>query len=129
MARPWRFYVYRLIDASGAVCYIGKGSANRLRSQCKSRRLVGEEIARFRREKDAYAFERAQIADLKPSLNAHPGGNGSRAQPVFEPKWVREIDKVGTRRYAARVLLALAADLINPSEIEGIRQVAHGPRC
>ena len=80
-----RFYVYELFDESG-VRYVGKGSSNRLRSQRSKFKLDGREIARFKREKDAYEFEIKAIAEKRPPLNKHPGGKGSYATPKREPR-------------------------------------------
>lgn len=105
--KAWRFYVYRIMDGDD-VAYIGKGSGARLRVQRQRFGLGGEEIARFKREKDAYEFERACIAEYAPPLNKHPGGNGSRASKIRAPRrqpWEIEIERVGSKVYAARVLL------------------------
>ena len=79
--RMWRFYVYVLTDEANSVIYVGKGSGWRLSVQRRRYRCSGHEIARFKRENDAYAFEREQISELSPRLNRHPGGNGSRVTP------------------------------------------------
>jgi hypothetical protein len=82
VAAPYRFYVYALTDETNAVVYVGKGSGYRLTVQRYRFKCAGHEIARFKREDDAYAFEREKIAEIKPRLNRHPGGNGSRATPI-----------------------------------------------
>lgn len=131
MAREqWRFYVYELRYADGALAYVGKGSGRRLAAQQATFNLEGEEVCRFRRERDAYAFERARIAELKPALNRHPGGNGSRG-PAARRKyqWERDIERVGSRRYVARYLIANCAHLVDPSKLDAIRRVADGPRA
>lgn len=121
----WRFYVYELTDANG-VAYVGKGSGRRLAAQKRTHGLSGCEVARFKRESDALAFERARIAECQPRLNRHPGGNGNRATHRRPLAWEREMSRIGTRAYAARVLLRLARHLIDPSKLDEIRQVAHG---
>jgi hypothetical protein len=124
-----RFYVYELVSADGAVQYVGKGSGTRLRAQMRNFGLFGYEVARFKRESDAYAFEREHIADVQPVLNRCAGGNGSRATPARKPvkaAWEKEMDRIGTRCYAARLLLRFASHLVDPSKLDAIRQVAHG---
>lgn len=124
----WRFYVYELADDSGAVRYVGKGSGDRLKVQRRRYGLAGHEVARFRRESDAYGFERERIAECRPPLNKHPGGNGSRATPVRvrRQQFELDIERIGSRRYAARMLLRFGWA---GSKVEEIRRIAHGPRC
>lgn len=66
-----------------------------------------------KRKRDAYAFERLVINDRRPLLNKHPGGNGSRATTNRRqiPPWVKVMAKIGTRAYAAKVLLRYARHL------------------
>ncbi len=132
----WRFYVYEIFDAENDVIYVGKGSGDRLRSQIRYFSAQGREVARFKREHDAYAFEIQRIAEVKPTLNILKGGNGSRAQKIrqkVQPQWVRNMERIGTRIYAARFLMQhmayiLKAKLINltVSEVEKIRRIAYG---
>ena len=146
--RPnWRFYVY-LIGDMDAPDYIGKGSGNRLRQQRKNFGSDGNEIARFKREDDAYKFEREKIAELSPFLNKGPGGNGSRVTPAprYRPtKGERDIVRIGSRRFSARMLinkyLAYQYDTSNVVYNDDIKQtldrlhiqklveVAYGQRC
>ncbi len=126
--RPWRFYVYALIDA-GKIVYIGKGSGRRLSVQRRAHRCDGYELARFKRERDAYQHEIAAIAELSPERNKHPGGNGSRAVPQRTPPapaWLKEINRVGSRVYAARLLVDRYAHMLDPSKVDAIRRVAYG---
>lgn len=126
-----RFYVYRLFDDPLVPLYVGKGSGRRLSSQKSKFRCKGEIIRRFARERDAYAFEIKMIAELKPELNKHAGGNGSWAARRGPRKfgWEREIERVGSRRYAARQLLRFdLTPYLAASKIDEIRQVANGPR-
>jgi len=126
----WRFYVYRLIAHCGAVVYVGKGSGSRLATQKRRHGLDGCEVARFKREADAYAFERQQIAELQPALNRCAGGNGGISKPK-RPNWLFVMEKIGTRAYAARLLLAVwrsKPELLDASKLDLIRLVAHGAR-
>lgn len=99
-----RFYVYRLFDRHETV-YIGKGSGRRLEVQQAKFQLPGEVVKRFAREADAYAYEVQLISDLRPTRNIHPGGNGNKASKRRIPKWLSEMNKIGTRAYGARLLL------------------------
>jgi hypothetical protein len=131
-----RYYVYELTDAQGVVQYVGKGSGTRLRAQIRNFRLLGHEVARFKRESDAYAYERQRIAEVKPLLNKCAGGNGSRATPVRAPRktaWEKEVDRVGSRVYAARLLLSFRNginSLVSKVEMDwaAIEAVAYGSR-
>lgn len=148
MAREWRFYVYELLNGEGGCAYIGKGSGKRLTAQKSNFKLSGHELARFKREKDAYRFERHFIAERKPALNKHPGGNGSWSTPVRPYRKTadeREIDRVGPRVYAARMVIEkwrafnyLRSKVDYPAELIAVmdsldiarmREVANGPRA
>jgi hypothetical protein len=127
----YRFYVYRLFDGDRTL-YVGKGSRNRLTQQKRVHQCDGEILEGHRRERDAYKRERHFIATLKPERNKHPGGNGSTATRVIvrRAKYEIEYERVGPRRYTARMLLGFdLTGYLNPSEIDAIRQVADGPRC
>ena len=104
MAARTRFYVYEMLDGD-VVAYVGKGSGHRLEVQRRHFGLPGRVAAEFSSEARAYAFERELISRLKPVLNRHPGGNGSRARRHREPRWCREMERLGTRKYAALALL------------------------
>jgi hypothetical protein len=124
-ANDGRFYVYQLVD-SEIVLYIGKGSGNRLYNQMLKFRLNGQIIARFRKEKDAYAFEVDKISELKPSLNRHKGGNGSHAHPIRKPRksdWEIEFEAIGSKACAARLLLRFSAP--DPSVRAALLAAAH----
>lgn len=134
MARPWRFYVYDVFDERGRVIYVGKGSGDRARVSLRERDGTSVAInAFFRREADAYAYEIHRIEEIEPSLNRHCGGNGSKAEPERKQAWEVEIDRVGTKVYAARLLLAFRNGInglvskvdIDWSAVEG---VAYGSR-
>jgi hypothetical protein len=123
-----RFYVYRLYGPDGATEYIGKGSGYRLTAQKRNKGLDGEIVAMFFKEADAYAYEVERIAADKPTLNRHPGGNGSKAikrRALPRPKWVIDMEKIGTRVYAARFLLTKQYPF-TASEIDMLRRAAHG---
>lgn len=132
MSEELRFYVYTFSDEGGTV-YVGKGSGKRFAHQC--RRFFpahGEIVERFSCEDRAYRAERKYIADMNPRVNVHPGGNGSRTTPQRKErmgKFEKLIGKIGTRAYAARILLAVAKvrpDLVCASKVEDIRLVAYG---
>lgn len=128
----WRFYVYEMIADDGSVVYVGKGSGRRLDVQRRKLKLRGREVARFKRENDAYAFEVARIAECKPALNKCAGGNGSVVvkRRDRKSKWQLVFECLGSRRYAARLMLAydLRPFNIPQSKIDLLRQVANGPR-
>jgi hypothetical protein len=126
--RAWRFFVYALTEGDRVV-YVGKGSGRRLQAQRRKHGCEGHEVARFKREADAYAHEIRLIAELSPERNKHPGGSGSRVvncKPAT-PVWVREIERIGSRVYAARLLLRFA-HVVDPSKVDAIRRVAYGAR-
>lgn len=106
----WLSYVYALTK-DGQILYIGKGTSRRLAQQRRNFGLDGHELAWFKTEQDAYAFERIAISEYQPWLNRHPGGNGSWAIPKPVPKIHKDADtrlmeRIGTRAFAARILLS-----------------------
>ena len=123
------FYVYEITDQSGAVIYVGKGSGRRMAASRRDRSGAGcHEVARFKREADAYAHEVERIASHSGLLNKHKGGNGSKATPALRHRkqaWEKEIERIGTRAYAARILLRYAY-MFAPSKVEEFRRVAYG---
>lgn len=127
--KEWRFYVYELRDGFGKCAYIGKGSGNRLAVQRRNMEMEGDEVARFKREVDAYAYEVARIAESQPYLNKCAGGNGSKATPKRTPRktaWEKEVEAIGTRAYSARLLLMFGLNHIDPSKVDNIRRIAYG---
>jgi hypothetical protein len=105
-----KFYVYRLFLGDETL-YIGKGCARRLHNQKRSHQCDGEIVRRFKSEREAYAFEAKLIAKLKPPRNQCAGGGGCKAarqRREIKPSWMREMDRIGTRAYAAKALLRLA---------------------
>jgi hypothetical protein len=124
-----QFYVYELFDDNGAVQYVGKGSKRRLLTQQKRFNLHGRVVQHFDCETKAYKAEMAHIAKMQPALNKCKGGNGNRAKPVktvWERKcaWQREIERIGTRAMAARILLSKG--VVEPSKLEMVRRIAYG---
>lgn len=139
MSKPiaWRFYVYEVLDALGRVIYVGKGSERRIDASRRERGGVSaQEVARFKKESDAYAFEIAHIAERSPELNKHPGGNGSKAarQCTKKTQFERAYEALGPRAMAAQLWLAYydvckQAGAKFPgdcSKVEQFRAVAYG---
>lgn len=109
--------------------YVGKGSTNRLAAQKRNFGLDGHEVARFKRESDAYAYEVQRIATVKPALNKHVGGNGSKAavKVVRLTKFEKLCNELGTRKVAARLWLLYARESnADMSKVDEIRSVAYG---
>lgn len=132
MAAPEkRFYVYLLKDRD-VPAYIGKGSGRRLKVQERNFALKGEVLEWHDNEDACYRAERKWIKELKPYYNRHPGGNGSRAAKAKRYRRTKEeieMERVGTRVYAARILLGVhrsAPHLIDASKLDDIRRVAYG---
>src|SRR4051812_30061308 len=99
-----RFYVYRLFDGAGVTQYIGKGCDRRLANQRRRFRLNGEIISRFAKEGAAYDAEVRLIAEIRPPLNKHRGGNGSKAKRAKRrAPWEIEMARIGARAYSARL--------------------------
>lgn len=132
-----RFYVYDVLDADGVTIYVGKGSGRRAHVSCRERGgCEFKIIERFANECAAYAKEVARISEIKPALNIAAGGNGSRAikRRIVRDKWQRTFDAIGSRKYAARLLLACVAASAKAgiqypgdlSKVDAIREVAYG---
>lgn len=140
------FYVYAIMR--GPVCvYVGKGSGYRA---CVSAKRHGGEytiLKKFRDEVDAYDFEVEMISELMPENNRCPGGNGSRKRPFLVPKVIRGeiseeafaklvskkddvqrgMEKLGPRKYVAKMLVDRYWYLLEPSKLDALRGVANGP--
>ena len=100
-SRP--FYVYEIYDESGIVIYVGKGVKDRVNKSQKERGGHSSKIVkRFQYELDSFDYEKVLIAKHKNLLNKTAGGDGGR---VGKTKDVLLIDKIGTKAYAARMLL------------------------
>jgi hypothetical protein len=121
------YYVYELIDEAGSVQYVGKGSGRRLQTQKRKFGLAGRVIEWFKSEKAAYAYEVKAIAEKCPPLNKAKGGNGSRAQKIIRRRlaWELEMERIGTRAYAARLLMKFCL-FTDASKLEAVRRVAYG---
>lgn len=123
-----RFYVYAIHDGDGLPVYIGKGCGRRLSIQKARFGRPGYIVRRFKSEQQAFKYEKRLIAELPPELNRCEGGFGGRAtrrRPERLPKEFMEMERLGTRVYAARMLLKF--DLrrrVSPEQIERLRQVA-----
>jgi hypothetical protein len=101
------FYVYRIFDGLQTL-YVGKGSGRRLQSQVRRFRCKGEIVEECKSDDHAFEREVHWIAELKPTENRLAGGNGGRCKPKRKPRLMKEfaeIERVGSRRYAAMFLL------------------------
>lgn len=127
MSDEGRFYVYQLSDGLN-VQYVGKGVGRRLKNQMVRTGLFGEIVKRFKSERQAYRHEVKLIAEISPPLNRNGGGGGpaTRRPAERKPKWVRDIEAVGTRVYAARALLRFdLSGRVSPEKIEMLKAVAN----
>lgn len=123
-----RFYVYELSDGS-CVQYVGKGTGRRLKNQMARTGLFGEIVRRFSSQRAAYAYEVRLIAKHNPPLNRNGGGGGpnTRRRATRSPKWVRDIEAIGTRVFAARGLLQFdLSKHCSAEQIAEIKRVAAG---
>ena len=121
------FYVYRLFDLTGETLYIGKGCKGRLNSQRRKYGLLGEVLSEFTSERAAYGHERKLIKAHQPRLNKCAGGAGprSRAKVARKPQWQKDMERIGTRVYAARELLRFdLSGYLDAATIAQIRVVA-----
>lgn len=129
MKKNWRFYVYEITSDDGSVIYVGKGSGRRSSVSAREKGGADRIVAFFNKEKDAYDYEIERISEVGPAMNKHPGGNGSRAAKVRKEKngkWESFVEKVGTKRYAAMLLLGYAKLGYPVSKLDDIRRVAYG---
>lgn len=133
------FYVYRIFDGHETV-YIGKGSGTRLQDQKRRFGCDGEIIETCKSDDHAFERERYWIKTLMPTANISPGGNGGRVKPrrktrVYIDSVEREIEKVGSRRYCARLILSKVNEQVkirlglSNLDLNRLREVANGPRC
>lgn len=146
-----QFYIYAFIEGH-EVLYVGKGSGSRLKQQEKRFGFAGKIIEHVADEHNAYAREVYWISQLKPTLNKNRGGAGSFRQDVVPSalrglytleEWKREerkadadqrkMEKIGTRRYAAAILLRHLDERncesfgLSKVDISRFREVANGP--
>lgn len=150
-ATPSKFYIYCFREGE-AILYVGKGTGCRMRQQEKRFSLPGEILERIDCEDRAYQRERYWISVLKPTENKNAGGGGGFADPNPIPKEIRgqvslagwkrhvsaaekeamEIERVGSRKYAAGLILRFVNDNncerlgVSPLNLEKIRAVAVG---
>jgi len=127
------FYVYAIMDGVVPV-YVGKGSKRRLKTQERRFGLRGKILEHFECEASAYRAERKWIKALNPSLNKHPGGNGCTVKKVIvrTPRWLSAINRIGTKAYAARLVLACferAPHLVDSSKVDALRSAGYGNRA
>ena len=124
-----RVYVYRIYGGEVTV-YIGKGRGRRLSDQRRRFGLPGEIVKAFRSDRAAYNYEAKLIAKLKPCHNKVAGGGGAIARRNLKlPDWftrqLREIEKIGSRRWVARELLKRdLSSLVSPETIDKLRIVS-----
>ena len=126
MTERARFYIYRIFDGAVTV-YVGKGSGRRLKNQIRRFGLDGEIIEFLASEKSAYEAERRWIRELKPTENRNSGGGGGLVirKRIRRTKEEIEMARVGTRVYAARMLLRF--DLrghVSPERISKLKEIA-----
>ena len=125
-SKPWPFYVYELLTDDGNILYVGKGSGKRLDVQKKAHQANGVEVARFKKESDAYAYEVERIKSASPMLNKCAGGNGSRCTAKRESKssFQKQMEAIGSKAMAARLWLRFApANLRTPSMLAQMRAI------
>jgi hypothetical protein len=131
------FYVYRILDGE-QTRYVGKGTNRRLQHQIRKFGCPGEIIEICKSDDHAFERERFWIAMLKPTDNILAGGNGGRARARRKPKTnkdMREIHRIGSRKYAAQVLIRKLYEGnceqygVSKVALNRLREVANGPRC
>lgn len=130
-----KFYVYRIFNGETTV-YIGKGCGYRLAAQIKRFGLPGEKIEQGLTEERAFEREVHWIAELMPTDNKNPGGRGGKSgkRTAYMDKDMLQIQVVGSRRYAARLLLRKLSHSncisygLSKLDLYRIAEVASGPR-
>lgn len=112
--RAGEFYVYRIFDEHQTL-YVGKGCRDRLAQQCRRWRCKGEIVEKCTDEAQAFKREKFWIAELHPTENMHPGGNGGWSykrkprEPVLDVmREFREIERMGTQKAAAIIIANFA---------------------
>lgn len=126
------FYIYRIFGQMGETLYIGKGCGNRLRVQKRKFGCDGEILQRYRSEAAAYKAEVRLIKRFDPPLNKNLGGAGGCAGKGSNAT-MRLIKRIGTRAYAARILLWCyhhpndeLHKLVDHRKYDQIRRIAYG---
>lgn len=129
----WPFYVYEILGANKEVLYVGKGVRRRMYQSLRDRNGVeAVEVARFKKEKDAFAYEVERIDFSKPTLNVAKGGFGGmstkpRYRAPIKDKWTKNFEAIGCKKYAALLWLKYApVSMRSQSTVEQIREVAYG---
>jgi hypothetical protein len=138
---PNACYVYRIFDGVETV-YVGTGTGRRIDAQKRRFGCDGEIIARDLNDDDAFKAERRWIAELMPTQNVHPGGNGGRCRPKPKTKAEREfaaferkLHEEGPRRHVARFLLRKIDETncekvgVSKVDVSRLREVANGGWC
>ena len=149
-----RFYIYCFLDGHEIV-YVGKGSGNRAKQQAKRFQCEHKILEWLDEEAKAYEREKYWIARLQPTTNKNAGGAGHMASPdpvpvmlrgaVTAEQWKRlnkeaererrEMERIGLRRYAARMLLRKVDETncesvgVSKVDVFRLREVANGPWC
>lgn len=130
-------YVYAVM-VDGAIAYVGKGTGNRLNVSARKHGGQPVVLRECKSEDDAFAYEREMIALHRPSRNLCKGGNGGRAKAKpspRKPKWLAEIERIGSKVYAARFLLTRLDDAnceqwgVSKLDMNRLREVANGSRA
>lgn len=115
-----QFYVYRFDNDEGQCIYIGKGSGRRLQAQNKRFGREGYIVKWFALAGAAYRYEAFLIEKLKPIENKVAGGAGPGSKRTMrrprKSKELLEIERIGTRAYAAKFLLTRDLRGIWPAE-------------
>lgn len=148
-----RYYIYCFIDGH-EILYIGKGSGRRVNAQARRFSCEYKILERTDDEEFAYYREKHWIAQLQPTLNMNKGGGGSissdivplqyrrlftlkewKKSKVESTREAREIERVGSRKYAAQILLKKVDERncsqfgLSEVDVNRWREVANGPRC
>jgi hypothetical protein len=106
------FYVYAFYADDGAIAYVGKGKGPRFKRQEKRfAPMKGKILKHFKCEDNAFHYEWKLIEKHSPALNKCKGRNCKPAKNGYAyldkelaKEW-KEMERVGTRVYAARVLI------------------------
>lgn len=153
MAAHKEFYVYAIHDGSTCL-YVGKGSGKRSKESARKHSGKDSVLERFEDEDQAYEAEKRWIKELQPTENKNAGGFGGRKNPSTNPipkqyrgvitlaefkaqqradaKREREMEKLGSRRYAAKFLSDRLYEGniqelgVSKVELDRIREVANG---